>query len=192
MAFLVSIFTNQTIEHPVNIHILLKFIDEHYIPIIYIYIIITSHEHYPKHPKYPIDCCHCGPEDPRNSVQIHPLHLSGESVESKLRRLRDAIREQKASCILLKPVLRWGCDSCNMESCRIPIVAGFFAGKMLEYGNYPVFNIGMILGVTTISLLICVNYVRSRYWKYSLDEIVQLRWLRNPAPVEKGDKHPMI
>ncbi|CAL1147018.1 unnamed protein product [Cladocopium goreaui] len=41
------------------------------------------------------------PEDPCNVLEIHPLHLAGESVDSKLRRVREAIQEQKASCILL-------------------------------------------------------------------------------------------
>ena len=42
-------------------------------------------------------------QDPCNVLEIHPLHLAGESVDSKLRRVREAIQEQKASCILLRP-----------------------------------------------------------------------------------------
>eukprot|EP00435_Cladocopium_sp_Y103_P032803 s2_g8.t1 len=41
------------------------------------------------------------PEDPCNPLEIQPLHLAGESVDSKLSRVREAIKEQKASCILL-------------------------------------------------------------------------------------------
>ena len=40
-------------------------------------------------------------QDPCNVLEIHPLHLAGESVDSKLRRVREAIQEQKASGILL-------------------------------------------------------------------------------------------
>ena len=41
------------------------------------------------------------PEDPCNAVQVHPLNLAGETIESKLKRLREAISAEGASVILL-------------------------------------------------------------------------------------------
>ncbi|CAJ1365195.1 unnamed protein product [Effrenium voratum] len=41
------------------------------------------------------------PEDPCNPLQIHPLDLAGETIQSKLTRVRDAIASQGAGAILL-------------------------------------------------------------------------------------------
>ena len=41
------------------------------------------------------------PEDPCNPIELHPIELAGESVESKLQRVRHAMEEQGASVCLV-------------------------------------------------------------------------------------------
>lgn len=41
-------------------------------------------------------------QDPCNPLEVHPISLAGEELESKLTRLREAIQRQGARCILLK------------------------------------------------------------------------------------------
>ena len=135
------------------------------------------------------------PPIPKNKVEIQPLEFAGESAESKIERVRQALREQKAKGILISQLdeIAW---LLNMRGSDVHCNPVFVSYVLLTLDDVTLFIDNEKLDETTKNYLKSIGVKVRPYGKPSFEStasnpIPAMKSVKNTAEIE-GFKRAMV